>query len=69
LSHELDEFLEADLTSVISIENGHGDVNECSSWFVSTFPEIFSQIEGSEHSIVIIIEEIEDLLVDFNIAY
>jgi hypothetical protein len=68
LCHELHELLKTNLTSIIGVEIWHGDVYKCSSWFVSTIFEIPSQIEWGQHTIVILIKEIEELFVDFYVS-
>lgn len=69
LSHKFDKLLKTDLTSIICIKHWHGYVNESSSWLISTiFPDSFSEIQRSQHSIVVIIQKIEDLLVNFDIT-
>jgi hypothetical protein len=68
LGHKLDKLLEADLTSVICIEERHGHVDKCSSWFVAALPDVLSQIKGSQHAVVIIVQEVKHLLVYLNIS-
>lgn len=69
LSHKFDKLLKTDLTSIICIKYWHGYVNKSSSWLISTvFPYGFSEIQRSQHSIVVIIQKIEDLLVNFNVT-
>jgi hypothetical protein len=65
LDHEFYKFLESDLTSVVRVEDGHGDVDEGSARFVpSEVPNGLAQVHGGEHAVVIVIEEIEHLLED-----
>ncbi len=69
LSHKLNELLELNLPSIISIENRHSDVNKSSSWLISTIlSDSFSKIKRRQHTIMIIIQEIKDLLEDFYVS-
>lgn len=69
-SHHVHEFLEGDLTSVISIELTHRHVNECSSGFVpSILTDSLSKIKRCKHTVIIGIKIVKDLLKHINIPF
>jgi hypothetical protein len=68
--HQLNELLEANFSSFIKIEVGHGDVDEASRRVVaSVLFHSFSEVKGSQHPIVVIIEVVENLLEHLNISF
>lgn len=69
LSHQLHKLFETNLSPSVSIENWHCNIDESSSWFVSSvLSDGLSKIKRSEHTVVVVIEEIEDLLEDLDIS-
>ena len=69
LGHQLDEFLETDLTSIVGVEHRHRHVDEGSSWLVATvLPDGFSQIQGCEHAIMVVVQKVKDLFVDLDVS-
>lgn len=67
LSHQFYELLEINFTSIISIKYCHRNVDKSSTWLVAAFSKVFSEIKWSQHTVMIFIKEVEELLVDLNI--
>lgn len=68
LSHHFDEFSECDFTAVVGIEATHSHIDERPAGFVaSVIADGLSEVHGSEHTVVIIIEMVEHLFEYFDV--
>ena len=68
--HHLYKLLEVDLTAQISVVDGKDLVYKSLLTFVATIlHHCLTKVHRSEHAIVIGVEEVEDLLVHFDVAF
>ena len=69
LGHEFDELLETDFTAIIRVEITHSDVDEGTSWLISSIvPDGFSEVHGGEHAIIVVVEVVENLFEYFDVS-
>ena len=67
--HQFDELLEGDLAAVVCVEDRHGHVDEGPSRLVAAVvADGLTQVHGSQHAVVVVVQEVEDLLEDLNIV-
>lgn len=66
--HQFDKLFETNLTALVGIEVGHCDVDKTSGWVVSSIIfDSFTEVKGSQHAVMIVVQVVEYLLVQLNI--